>query len=601
MRKESCMWGVRRRARLALLALLAPVADCDIAMESGWEVPEDTDLANLAPVLGYYGNVGSTAIVQSGCRSGTSCLEAVESPLSGTPQVYLAWISNLNAGDLVKGQFWAKGGVTSEVGIWGHWTDSDDDYNSFDESAGGSEVHVGAGKNWEQLSYTWTVPQDKVALLIRANIYATDVDDATVWIDDLRITLTSATALVATAPAWLSDFSIENGEPLGIDTDGADNLEVALVSSGCRSAPGCFKATESPLLGTPSIAIAAVHRLSPFDHVYAHAWFKGDGGATKGRVWATYWTEDGQRERASELGQYLHERAHDGGGPEDFAGKENAWSQSEYVWAIPPGKTGLTVEARVYVSDPTLPSILIDDILVSTNSTTAHVTVSPQEPSALRGERAKKLLKTAIVLKVVSSLIKRFKQTTTVCIDDCIHEFDDDCDDGGPSAEFSSCDYGTDCRDCGPRRELPPPPYIGEPQPPPLPPLPPPPPPSPHPPPPITSGEVLCWDSCEASRDGRCDDGGPDADTSLCAIGTDCGDCGDRDAYPPPMPPAPPHPDCANTCNFASDGDCDDGSPGSEFDVCPLGTDCADCRSGGESHGHPPPPSPSPPPPLPPP
>lgn len=43
---------------------------------------------------------------------------------------------------------------------------------------------------------------------------------------------------------------------------------------------------------------------------------------------------------------------------------------------------------------------------------------------------------------------------------------------------------------------------------------------------------------------------------------------------------------CANTCNYASDGDCDDGGPGSEFQFgssnmlsarCALGSDCVDC------------------------
>lgn len=34
---------------------------------------------------------------------------------------------------------------------------------------------------------------------------------------------------------------------------------------------------------------------------------------------------------------------------------------------------------------------------------------------------------------------------------------------------------------------------------------------------------------------------------------------------------------CENTCFYAGDGECDDGSPGSDFDVCACGTDCDDC------------------------
>ena len=34
---------------------------------------------------------------------------------------------------------------------------------------------------------------------------------------------------------------------------------------------------------------------------------------------------------------------------------------------------------------------------------------------------------------------------------------------------------------------------------------------------------------------------------------------------------------CTNTCAYASDGECDDGGPGSEFATCVRGTDCFDC------------------------
>lgn len=36
-------------------------------------------------------------------------------------------------------------------------------------------------------------------------------------------------------------------------------------------------------------------------------------------------------------------------------------------------------------------------------------------------------------------------------------------------------------------------------------------------------------------------------------------------------------PNCNDTCPYANDGECDDGAEGSDFDVCYLGSDCADC------------------------
>jgi len=42
-------------------------------------------------------------------------------------------------------------------------------------------------------------------------------------------------------------------------------------------------------------------------------------------------------------------------------------------------------------------------------------------------------------------------------------------------------------------------------------------------------------------------------------------------------------PSCSNTCNYASDNDCDDGGPGAEYTLCTQGTDCLDCGSHGSS------------------
>jgi hypothetical protein len=53
---------------------------------------------------------------------------------------------------------------------------------------------------------------------------------------------------------------------------------------------------------------------------------------------------------------------------------------------------------------------------------------------------------------------------------------------------------------------------------------------------------VLCSNTCTfaGSGDGACDDGGPGAEWSACAFGTDCDDCGPRHAGGAPSPPLPP-------------------------------------------------------------
>ena len=58
------------------------------------------------------------------------------------------------------------------------------------------------------------------------------------------------------------------------------------------------------------------------------------------------------------------------------------------------------------------------------------------------------------------------------------------CDDGGPNSNFSVCELGSDCEDCGVREVDP--------------------------------------------FDGVCDDGGANSDFNICPLGTDCTDCGAR-------------------------------------------------------------------------
>lgn len=205
-----------------------------------------------------------------------------------------------------------------------------------------------------------------------------------------------------------------------------------------------------------------------------------------------------------------------------------------------------------------------------------------------------------------------------LCSDTCAFPNDGTCDDGG-NGGLASCDFGTDCGDCGPRAlvnecetnnggcsdtctDLPAGFECS-----------------------CTAGvqlladgltceaipaDALCSDTCESSDNGICDDGG-DGGFGFCTIGTDCTDCGfrlivnecDTD-----------NGGCAQTCTdtlggfqcgcnegftlnadgftceeiaegllcddscelFSNDGICNDGGDGN-FPNCAYGTDCSDC------------------------
>ena len=45
-----------------------------------------------------------------------------------------------------------------------------------------------------------------------------------------------------------------------------------------------------------------------------------------------------------------------------------------------------------------------------------------------------------------------------LCTNLCLDSANSVCDDGGAGSQYSTCDYGSDCHDCGPRNAPPPPP-----------------------------------------------------------------------------------------------------------------------------------------------
>ena len=170
------------------------------------------------------------------------------------------------------------------------------------------------------------------------------------------------------------------------------------------------------------------------------------------------------------------------------------------------------------------------------------------------------------------------------------YNFDGDCDDGGPGAEYTNCFQGTDCTDCGPRGQggfflspsppppspSPPPPSPSPPPPSPSPPPPSPPPPSPSPPPPSSRPQVPSNCNDQMISGLTYSDGTPVPCSYFTTNPTQCA------PYPLALTNCPISCGtcqgiCTETCNWATDADCDDGGPGAEYARCAQGTDCTDC------------------------
>lgn len=159
---------------------LIPV-DCD-----GWE--------SGATILGAYGNLvdptnvsgpqdgdcgdcsGGTYICPGACE-GLGYLHVAEEPHYGTPQAYLAWITNLTDGDVIIASFYGYDdtpGASPSLRLYAHYTTSDDIEN-YQGSAGGLTDYT-AGTGWDFLENTWIFDsggRTRDALVIEARLYST--------------------------------------------------------------------------------------------------------------------------------------------------------------------------------------------------------------------------------------------------------------------------------------------------------------------------------------------------------------------------------------------------------------------------------------------
>jgi hypothetical protein len=167
---------------------------------------------NGGTLLGHYGNIVNEMNVSGpqtgpcgGCVGGSyTCpgasegmhyLHVMERPHSGTPQAYVAWITNLAQGDIVDASFNGYDitpGASPSLRIWAHYTTSGD-IEDYQGSAGGLDDYT-AGTGWDPLEHTWTFDDGgglRDALVIEARLYSTpstSADSTSFWIDDICVT-----------------------------------------------------------------------------------------------------------------------------------------------------------------------------------------------------------------------------------------------------------------------------------------------------------------------------------------------------------------------------------------------------------------------------
>jgi PEP-CTERM motif-containing protein len=189
---------------VAILAVASVATAAPVTVTYGWE-------DGVGTVLGTYGNLSESENVSgaytgaqagsepaydvAGASEGTNYLRIQESPHSSTPQAFVAWVKNLNAGDTVSAAFDGYD-VTPDASpslrIWGHYSDNVD-ITSYTGSAGGNYDYT-AGTGWSQVAFDWTAVDG--GLVIEARIYSTPstADPATtdMFVDALSVTVNSS-------------------------------------------------------------------------------------------------------------------------------------------------------------------------------------------------------------------------------------------------------------------------------------------------------------------------------------------------------------------------------------------------------------------------
>lgn len=190
---------IRTFVASAVFVVLTPsLADADVMSFTGWE-----DTSSDA-VFGTFGNIGDFGYTSSPdpVYDGSHSLYLQESPLSGTPNAVVAWVSGISAGDVITASMWFRGteagsGNTSKARIWGAYYD-ETDTSTYDSSAGGNSDYVGEGGVWEMVSYTWTANGNTSVFGLQARVYAYGDNDM-IWADNLTISVDNDAAMIEVA------------------------------------------------------------------------------------------------------------------------------------------------------------------------------------------------------------------------------------------------------------------------------------------------------------------------------------------------------------------------------------------------------------------
>ncbi len=178
---------------LALAMGMTTEAPASQSMTFDWE-------DGVSTALGTYGNANLENSTEQ-ANQVTHSLKLTESPIDGTPQAFIWWVTGLTDGDVIEASFYVYDVTPSAAAsgrIWAHYTDTD--VSSYAGSAGGNPAYSD-GTGWDQLSHSWTFDSDtgtRDGFVVEARIYS-GTSDSIIFVDTAAITISSDVGIIYNA------------------------------------------------------------------------------------------------------------------------------------------------------------------------------------------------------------------------------------------------------------------------------------------------------------------------------------------------------------------------------------------------------------------
>ncbi len=197
-------------AVLAVALMCTATAQATQVVNYGWEdggtiLSSFGNLSAAENVTGVQSRVETSVAVADvpGANSGDYYLKLTESPHDSTPQAYVAYIENLQEGDVVDASFFGFDDTSSSpsMRIWGHYA-LNGDVDSYDGSAGGNATYT-IDTGWNQVSHSWTIDAGKEALVIEVRLYSTpstSSDYTEYFVDDLSVSAPDHASITVPIP-----------------------------------------------------------------------------------------------------------------------------------------------------------------------------------------------------------------------------------------------------------------------------------------------------------------------------------------------------------------------------------------------------------------